>query len=161
MKTCPMCHQVYPDDAPDFCGQDGTPLVAQSSYSPAPQAEPYLQSPPGGGYAPAAPYAPKSVDGGISQIAMIMGIVAASTLVLDVFLVMAETRSYRTSEGAVKLIAVLNFLLPVVAVTAINTGIVALTMANRHSFSKTKALVGLCLGIAPILIFIILILSQG
>jgi hypothetical protein len=31
MKTCPSCQQVYPSDAPDFCTNDGTPLVDSAS----------------------------------------------------------------------------------------------------------------------------------
>src|SRR5689334_5612715 len=27
MKTCPKCNRTYPDDAPGFCPQDGTPLA--------------------------------------------------------------------------------------------------------------------------------------
>ncbi|MCA1815955.1 MAG: PF20097 family protein [Acidobacteria bacterium] len=28
MKSCPVCHAAYPDEAA-FCGSDGTPLVAR------------------------------------------------------------------------------------------------------------------------------------
>lgn len=31
MKTCPSCQQVYPNDAPEFCTNDGTPLVNSAS----------------------------------------------------------------------------------------------------------------------------------
>jgi hypothetical protein len=31
MKTCPSCQQVYPNDAPDYCTNDGTPLVSSAA----------------------------------------------------------------------------------------------------------------------------------
>jgi hypothetical protein len=35
MKNCPSCHQSYPDDGPEFCMNDGTPLVnSEPSYYP-------------------------------------------------------------------------------------------------------------------------------
>jgi RNA polymerase subunit RPABC4/transcription elongation factor Spt4 len=35
MKTCPKCNRTYPDEAPGFCPQDGTPLTpaVQSSIN--------------------------------------------------------------------------------------------------------------------------------
>ena len=33
MKRCPTCQRTYPDDAPNFCTNDGTRLVAEESAS--------------------------------------------------------------------------------------------------------------------------------
>ncbi|MDQ3817877.1 MAG: hypothetical protein M3362_09315 [Acidobacteriota bacterium] len=48
MKRCPTCQQIYPDEAPDFCPNDGGHLVSESQqqqqYYPGGQQQPY----PGG-----------------------------------------------------------------------------------------------------------------
>lgn len=69
MKSCPSCHQTYPDNAPDFCTNDGTPLVSSDpSYTPGAQWQaqggqtpppPGWQQPPQGwGYPPPGQYPP-------------------------------------------------------------------------------------------------------
>ena len=40
MKRCPTCQKTYPDDAPAFCANDGTPLVAGG-------AQPFAAAPSG------------------------------------------------------------------------------------------------------------------
>jgi hypothetical protein len=82
MKTCPSCHQTYPDDSLDFCPNDGTPLMrSESSYPPNPGAMPggqwqgsggqtpppgwQQQQPPGwGGYPPSPGQYPPPPPGG-------------------------------------------------------------------------------------------------
>ncbi|MBA2732288.1 MAG: hypothetical protein H0U54_05300 [Acidobacteria bacterium] len=56
MKRCPSCQQTYPDDAPDYCSNDGTRLMAEESDSFDPEktmmasglrgSEPFSASPP-------------------------------------------------------------------------------------------------------------------
>jgi hypothetical protein len=68
MKSCPSCHQTYPDNAPDFCTSDGTPLVSSDpSYTPGGQWQAGSgQAPPPGwqqpqqnwGYPPPGQYPP-------------------------------------------------------------------------------------------------------
>lgn len=69
MKNCPSCHQTYPDNAPDFCTNDGTPLVSSdpSSYTPGAQWQAaggqtppsgWQQPPQGWGYPPPGQYPP-------------------------------------------------------------------------------------------------------
>jgi hypothetical protein len=54
MKTCPSCHQTYPDDSTDFCTNDGTPLIrSDASYNPG--AGPGGQWQASGGQAPPPP----------------------------------------------------------------------------------------------------------
>lgn len=64
MKRCPSCRQTYPDDAPDYCSNDGTRLMAEESDSFDPEktvmasglrgSEPFSASPP----PPPSPSAP-------------------------------------------------------------------------------------------------------
>jgi hypothetical protein len=65
MKRCPTCQQTYPDDAPDYCSNDGMRLVDEESASFDPEktvmasglrvSEPASASPPSPPPAPAPP----------------------------------------------------------------------------------------------------------
>ncbi|PYS47135.1 MAG: hypothetical protein DMF68_16825 [Acidobacteria bacterium] len=50
MKRCPTCQQTFPDDAPNFCPNEGTPLVSDSQqqqyYQGGQQPYPGGQQPP-------------------------------------------------------------------------------------------------------------------
>jgi hypothetical protein len=52
MKICPTCQRTYPDDAPDFCTEDGMRLVAETASGElqatmlAPSAPPVSPIPP-------------------------------------------------------------------------------------------------------------------
>ena len=45
MKRCPTCNQDYPDNGPNFCSKDGTPLVEEIPQS-YPQQQPQPPQPP-------------------------------------------------------------------------------------------------------------------
>jgi hypothetical protein len=78
MKTCPSCQQTYPSDGPDFCTNDGTPLVNsgpaypnpggqwQASGAQQPPPPGWQQPPSGGGYPPppAGQYPPPPLGAG-------------------------------------------------------------------------------------------------
>src|SRR4051812_45954771 len=104
MKNCPSCQQVYTDEGPDYCLNDGTPLVrTPSQYNPGAssgyqwqQPAPGWPPPPQGlGYPPAQypPYgygpAP-SGGGGVSKAALITGIASAAALA-TLFLIMTTS----------------------------------------------------------------------
>ena len=92
---------------------------------------------------------------------MTLGIVASSAFALGLLITVIEEKSHRPSVGAAKIVSILYFLMVPLCVTAINTSIVALVMANQQSFPKTKGWVGLWLGIIPLIIFITIILTIG
>jgi hypothetical protein len=54
MKRCPTCQKTYPDDAPAFCANDGTPLVAEGAqpYAAPPAPQPYQAQPAPSGIKP-------------------------------------------------------------------------------------------------------------
>lgn len=181
MKSCPSCQQVYQDDGPEFCTNDGTALVRSTSeYNPgAPQGgqwqqppqgwqqpppagygyQPTGQYPPTGQYTPPHGYGPPSGGGGgISKAALFTGIGATTTIVLAIFIAVLaisnRSRDMLAVSGIFSLLALLAGL------TAIVLGIVAISMANRNpSMNKTKGVVGLCLGIIPIVIWLISLAS--
>ena len=169
MKSCPSCHQVYPDNGPDYCTNDGTPLVTSTSeynpgsaYNPgagqqggqwqAPPPPGYGYPPAGGGYPPYG-YAPASGGGGgISKAALFTGIASAVMLFL-VFIIAASGARSRDARAMVGIIAILMLLAALVAVIL---GIVALSMASKNpGVSKAGAIVGICLGALPLLLFFI------
>jgi hypothetical protein len=82
MKRCPTCQRTYPDDAPGFCVNDGTPLATEepqaydpqktmlASAPPPPQQQQYatpppppLNQPPQAAWPPAPPPAPAPPQG--------------------------------------------------------------------------------------------------
>lgn len=179
MKSCPSCQQVYPDDGPDYCTKDGTALVrSPSEYNPgsAPggqwQQPPtgWQPPPPGYGYPPMAANDPGSTGGVVrlATIAMSMGIIAATSLVLGFLLRASAASSYSSSGsydapnfGLLKFVSILFMLMFITGLTAINLGIVALSIAPNNSAGKAKSLIGLCLGALPFLLLIILVMGSG
>ena len=169
MKSCPSCQQVYPDDGPDFCMNDGTPLVRSPyEYNPGPspgsqwqqpstgwQPPPppgYGYPPPGGQYPPYG-YAPTSGAGnGLSKAALITGIGATAIFGLAVIVAMGGSRT-RDTLVIVGLIGLVSLL---AGLTAVILGIVAISMAGKNpGTSKVKGIIGLCLGALPIVLWLI------
>jgi hypothetical protein len=165
MKSCPSCQQVYPDNGPDYCTNDGTPLVRSTSdYGGGPTAQ-WQQPPPGYGYTPGGSYpppygyAPTSAGGeGIAKASMILGICSTAMVLVMILIAAGVRRSYNTSA-----VAGLLFIVALLAgLTAIILGIVALSMASRNPLiSKAQGIVGLCLGAVPLLLLFIGILGAA
>jgi hypothetical protein len=178
MKSCPSCQQVYPDDAPEFCTNDGTPLVASpSEYNPGappggqwqqPPPPPGWQAPPTGyGYPPPPGppppygYAPRPGGGeGISKAALITGIAATSTFILAILIaVIAVSNRSRDMLPAVGIFALLALL---AGLTAVVLGIVALSTVSKYpGASKAKGIIGICLGALPVLLWLIGLANAG
>jgi hypothetical protein len=127
MKSCPSCQQVYPDDGPEFCTNDGTPLVSSfgQAYAqgatpggqwqpPGSQAPPsdwqqqqpppgWQQPPPGWGYPPPGQYPPYGYgpppagSTGLSKAAMFTGIGSLGTFILAVILAVIGMNSGRST----------------------------------------------------------------
>lgn len=172
MKNCPSCQQVYTDDGPEYCLNDGTPLVrSPSAYNPGAaygsqwqQPTQGWQPPPQGrGYQPPAPYppysyppAPSGGGGGVATASLITGIGSIMTMGI-VFLIVATNRPTREAQAFVGLIGILSIL---TGLAAIILGIVALSMSSRNpAISKAKGIIGLCLGALPVVIIIIGIIA--
>lgn len=162
MKNCPSCQQVYTDDGPDYCLNDGTPLLrATAQYNPGaaysnqwqPQAPPGWGNQPSQyppyGYGPAAPGS--SGGGGIAKAALITGIGSVGSLAI-VFLIAVS----RPSSDIRAFIGILAILSLIAGLTAVILGIVSLSMASRNpAISKAKGVVGLCLGALPLILMLI------
>jgi hypothetical protein len=169
MKSCPTCQQVYPDNGPDYCPNDRTPLVSSPAgynqgATPGSQWQP---PPPNWGYTPSDQYQPSAPDAStpgssmLSSAALFTGIGAIFALVLGFILSASAASSYPPSMGTAKFAGILFFLMIIAGITAINTGIVAIALANRNPGRKAKGIVGLCLGILPFIILIILIMAAN
>ena len=167
MKNCPSCHLTYPDDGPEFCVNDGTPLVSSDpSYTPGGQwnAPPPPQA---WGYPPPPPLPPPdaaSPPGAarLASTALIMGITATATLILG-FLLSASAANtyYGPNVGMIKFASVLFILMFITGLTAINLGLVALSMSSQNPSRKAKSIIGLCLGLLPFLLIIILFMAAS
>jgi hypothetical protein len=168
MKSCPTCQQVYTDEGPEYCLNDGTPLVKKpSEYNPGAaysnQWQP--QAPQGwGGYPPTQyppyGYAPAPSGGsGVAKAALITGIASVASLA-TVFLIVATNRPTSDLKVFVGLLGILSL---ISGLAAVILGIVSLSMASRNpAIGKAKGVVGLCLGAIPlILMFIGLISASG
>jgi hypothetical protein len=162
MKRCPNCQQTFPDNAPDLCPYDGTLVVNDTAQ----QQQYYAgaQPPQGWGYPPPSQpdtaYPTSATK--LATIALIMGITAVSSLVLAFILGASASNSYYgPNVGMVKFATLLILLMFLTGLTAINVGIVALSMASQDSTRKAKSIVGLCLGILPFLLIIILIMAAS
>lgn len=171
MKNCPSCQQVYPDDGPDFCTSDGTPLLRSAApYNPGPPGGSQWQQPPptgwqqppaGYGYPPAGQYppygyAPSSVGGeGISKAALFTGIGATATFLLAILVAVIAVSN--RSRDMLAVVGIFGLLALLAGVTAVILGIIALSMASKNpGASKAKGTIGLCLGALPILLFIVM-----
>ena len=167
MKSCPTCQQVYTDEGPEYCLNDGTVLVVTpSQYNPGAaysnQWQP--QAPPGWGNPPTQyppyGYVPASSNGGsgVSKAALFTGIGSAMSLLI-VFLIMATNRPSSDLRAVVGLIAILSL---IAGLAAIILGIVSLSMASRNpAIGKAKGIVGLCLGAIPVILMFIGIIAAS
>ncbi|HWS99929.1 MAG TPA: hypothetical protein VN256_06760 [Pyrinomonadaceae bacterium] len=183
MKRCPTCQQMFPDNAPPQCPYDGTYLVAEappqqpyygSNQPPYGQpADPAQWQPPGGGggyyqqpggYPPPPPayggqYAPTGGSKALSTAAFACGLGAFLILVFVIFVfVMAKngSMSFDTLLFLAQIIQPLSWLMLLSAVASIVLGIVALVTSGRNpAISKPKAIVGMCLGAIPLILFLI------
>jgi hypothetical protein len=178
MKSCPSCQQVYPNDGPDFCTNDGTPLVTSSSseygsgpsgykwqsgggqYPPPPpgwQPPPPNWGQPPGQYAPygyQAPYPPSQGGGGLATAALFTGVGTIAALLLGIVIIFTSARSF--NMGMIQFGAILVFISLISGLTALILGIVSVSMSNRNpAISKAKGIVGICLGAIPLLLMII------
>lgn len=174
MKRCPNCQQTFPDNAPDLCPYDGTPVIndapeqqqyyagGQTPYG-TPSGVPPWQTPPSGGYYQqpgqyppyppyGGPYAPKAAAGGLSKAALFTGIGALAGFIIAVlFAVIAINNRNRDLLPVVGIIGLLSLL---AGLTAIILGIVTLSMANRNPMmSKVHGILGICFGAIPILLW--------
>jgi len=173
MKSCPTCQQVYTDEGPDYCLNDGTPLAKTASgYNPGAayagqwqQPSPGWQPPPQGlGYPPPSPYPPQAYGqaggggAGLSKAALFTGLGSFATLLI-VFLIAATGSRTRDTAAFAGII----FLLSLIAgLTAIVLGIVSLSMAGRNpAVGKAKGVIGLCLGVIPLLFLLFSLVAAG
>ena len=166
MKNCPSCHMTYPDDGPEFCVNDGTPLVSSDpSYNPGGQWNAPPPPPQGWGYPPPPPPPDSASTPGAARLAstaLIMGIIATATLILG-FLLSASAANtyYGPNLTMVKFATILFILMFITGLTAINLGLVALSMSGQNPTRKAKSIVGLCLGFLPFLLIIILFMAAS
>jgi hypothetical protein len=164
MKNCPSCHQTYPDDGPEFCVNDGTPLVSSDpSYSPGGQ---WNAPPPqqGWGYPPPPPPGSASLPGAarLASIALLMGIMATASLILGFLLSASAASSYSgPNVTMVKFATIFFMLMFITGLTAISLGFVGLSMASQNPTHKAKSIIGLCLGFVPFLLLIILFMAAS
>jgi hypothetical protein len=182
MKSCPSCQQVYPNDGPAFCTNDGTPLVSSSSsdygtgspgyawQTPADQTPPpgWQPPPPGWGQPPGqyAPYGyqppyPAAKGGeGLATAALFTGIGTMAALIAGFGIALAGANSFNL--GMMQFGGLLIFFSLISGLIAVILGIVAISMSNRNpAISKAKGIVGLCLGAIPLLLMIIGLVSRG
>jgi hypothetical protein len=164
MKNCPSCHMTYPDDGPEFCVNDGTPLVSSDpSYSPGGQ---WNAPPPqqGWGYPPPVPPDSASPSGAarLASIALLMGIFATASLILGFLLSASAAGSYSgPNVTMVKFATIFFMLMFITGLTAISLGFVGLSMSSNNPTSKAKSIIGLCLGFVPFLLIIILFMAAS
>jgi hypothetical protein len=186
MKSCPSCQQVYPNDGPQFCTNDGTPLVSSSEYGAdasgyrwqTPGGQPPQQRqqqnwqpppPPGWGYYPPGqysppgygmPYPPAQGGEGLASAALFTGIGTVGSLILGIVIMYAGAGSFNI--GMAQFGAILVFLSLIAGLTALILGIVTISMSNRNpAISKAKGIVGLCLGVIPLLLMIIGLIARA
>jgi hypothetical protein len=168
MKSCPSCQQVYTDDGPDYCLNDGTPLVKTvSQYNPGAaysnQWQP--QAPPGWGNQPSQypPYGygatpPVSGGGGIAKAALFTGIGSAAALAIIILIMATSHASYELRA----FVGILGILSLIAGLVAIILGIVSLSMASKNpAISKAKGVIGLCLGAIPLILMLIGIIAAS
>jgi hypothetical protein len=178
MKSCPSCQQVYPNDGPAYCTNDGTPLMGSaadygagsSTYAWQSSGNPHTSSPPQGWQPPPphwgqppgqyAPYGyqmpyPQAQGGqGLASASLYTGIGAIASLVLGIIIMVTSAPSFNV--GMIQFGAILVFLSLITGLTALILGIVTVSMSNRNpSISKAKGIVGICLGAIPLLLMII------
>ncbi|HKR01342.1 MAG TPA: hypothetical protein VJT09_11760 [Pyrinomonadaceae bacterium] len=184
MKSCPSCQQTYPDDGPQFCTNDGTPLVASFSsgygagssgykwQTPGDQPPPDQRwqppPPPGWGYQPPGQYAPHGYGmpypqpaggEGIASAALLTGVGTIVALVIGIIVMYGGASSFNL--GMMQFGGILVFLSLIAGLTALILGIVTVSMSNRNpSISKGKGIVGICLGAIPLVLMVIGLLAR-
>jgi hypothetical protein len=169
MKRCPSCQQMFPDNAPAQCPYDGTYLVAD-----APPQQPYYgsdQPPYGqpsdpsarpGGYPFANQYNSSSSGAGkLATIALMMGIIAVGSLVLGFILSASVGNSYYPNYTLMKFVPILFMVMFVTGLTAINLGLVGISLASQNATSKAKSSIGLCLGAVPFVLIIVIFMAAS
>lgn len=163
MKNCPTCRQTYPDDGPEFCVNDGTPLVSSDpSYSPGGQWN--APPPQGWGYPPPLPPGSDSPPGAarLASTALLMGIIATASLILAFLLSASASGSFSGPNlTMIKFATILFMLMFIAGLTAISLGFVALSLSSQNPTRKAKSIVGLCLGFVPFLLIIILFMAAN
>ena len=179
MKRCPTCQRTYPDNAPDQCPYDRTMMMSdtpQQQYYPggqqpyaAPGAPPpqwqqqqggYYQQP--GQYAPGygSPYAPAPAGSrALSNAAFFCGLGAFIIMVLLIVFYVMVTNGVLDMSTAITIAQVLqplSYVMLIAGAASIVLGIVALIMAGKNpAISKAKSIVGMCLGVIPLILFLI------
>lgn len=174
MKRCPNCQQSYPDNAPDFCPNDGTSLITnappqynapsggvQQPYGTPPQQNwppPQNWNPVGGSHPQAgyAPYTPRAAGGGgLAKAAMFCGL-ASLLLTAFFFFIIVMVR-----EGNFDLV---NFIRPsyysmvAMGIIGLVLGIIALIKAGT---GKGKAIAGICMSLPALLFFAYVVATTG
>lgn len=178
MKSCPSCHQTYPDNGPDFCANDGTPLVSSDpSYTPGGQwqaqggqtpPQGWQQPPQGWGYPPPGQYVPPGqyppygyatpgASTGLSKAALYTGIGALGSFLIAVVLAMIGASSgYSTLRDMLPIIGIIALLSLLAGLTAVVLGIVILSMASKNpAINKVHGILGICFGAIPIILWLI------
>lgn len=150
-------------------GQPFNPYAAQGNQPPAPQQwQPPgqnwgggYQQPQPGQYPPpyGSPYAQVGGSRGLSTAAFLSGLGAFIILVLIIlFYSLARNGAFEFSTllTIARILQPLSWLMLLAGVASIVFGIISLVTSGRNpAISKGKAIVGMCLGIIPLLLFLI------
>lgn len=178
MKRCPTCQQTFPDNAPDLCPYDGTPITVETSqqqyyaggqppygtpggapsWGPPPPPGGYYQQP--GQYPPypppyGGPYAPPAGgSSGLSKAALFTGIGALGGFIIAVlFAVIAVNNRNRDLLPVVGIFGLLSLL---AGLTAVVLGIVTISMANRNPMmNKVHGILGIIFGAIPLILWVL------
>jgi len=115
-------------------------------------------TPPGGGYPPSGGYSTPtstlSVSNSLFSGALITGICSVVFPLLGIVLLMGARSAM--SVALIKLGGIFLFLTFIVGIVAISLGTVAIALAGQDSGRRAKGIVGLCLGILPFAVILIL-----
>jgi hypothetical protein len=168
---CPNDGTRLVSDAPqqqNYAGAQPPPYGTPNDPSQWQQQQPggYYPQPPGqqpGQYPPPPPYggqyAPVAGSKALSSAAFLCGLGSFIILVLIIViyaLARNETFNYDTLLTLARILQPLSWLMLVAAAASIVLGIISLVMAGRNrALSKPKAIVGMCLGAIPLLLFFI------
>ena len=177
MKRCPNCQQTFPDNAPDFCPNDGARMTSdapqQQQYAPgAGYQQPYGAPPPqqnwpppqnlspGGGYYPPqaghSPYAPRAAGGGgLGKAAMWLGL---ASLLLTAFFFFIVTMIRNGNYDLVDFGRPSYYAMVLTGIAGLVLGIIALVKSGT---SKGKAIIGICTSLPALLFFVYVIATTG
>lgn len=165
----PLISDAQPQQQYYAGGQQAPPFAPQGNQPPAPQWPPPgqnwgggYQQPQPGQYPPppyGAPYAPAGGSKALSTGAFLSGLGAFIILVIIiVFYVLARNGAleFSTLLTIARILQPLSWLMLIAGVASIVLGIISLVTAGRNpAASKAKAIVGMCLGVIPLLLFLI------